>query len=257
MVTTLPAGPAAVASQTAIRRPPWGVLASIAFVIIGYVIRGPLLQWPPLHALLEQSHRNFLWYSIFELAVGTASFMVVALAVWIRRWPLFDYLNFARPRLAHIALGVGAVLIWYLLQHGYYHLVYGKAFGLAAYRAALLAGSTPLWFLLQKWPSIILAPIVEESAYRGFLWRGVEWRLGRAAAMLASVIVFTAAHFPNFIDLRQGTIYFNPLLVYAVMAVMLGWLRWRTGNIAVTMIAHGFSNLLAIVAPMLIVAVAG
>ena len=226
-------------------------------MVVGYLVRGPLLQWPPVHALLVESHRNFLWYSIFEIAIQTASFMVIAIAVWIKRWPLLHYLNFRRPRAAHIALGIGAVLIWYLLQHGYYEFVFGKGFGLAMYRAALAAGTTPLWFLLQRWPSVILAPIVEESAYRGFLWRGVETRLGRVAAFLITGLLFVAAHFPAFIDLRHGAIYFNPLLVYAVMAVLLGWLRWCTGNIAVTMMAHGFSNLLAIVAPMLIVAVAG
>jgi membrane protease YdiL (CAAX protease family) len=254
---TLPTGIVAGPAQAKVRRPPWGVLASIAFVVVSYLVRGPLLQWPPMHALLQASHRNFLWYSIFEIVVQAASFAVIAAAVWIKRWPLFEYLNFARPRAAHIALGLGAVLAWYLLQHGYYQFAYGKAFGLTGYRAALAAGTTPFWFLLERWPSIILAPIVEESAYRGFLWRGIESRLGALAAFVVSTICFTAAHFPYFIDLRHGAFYFNPLLVYAVTAIILGWLRWRTGNIAVTMAAHGFSNALAVVAPMLIVAVGG
>jgi membrane protease YdiL (CAAX protease family) len=253
----LPTGLATDPVQAPVRRPPWGVLASIAFVVVGYLVRGPLLRWPPMHALLQESHRHFLWYSIFEIAIQTTSFMVIAIAVWARRWPLLDYLNIARPRAAHIALGIGAVLIWYLLQHGYYELVYGKGFGLAVYRAALAAGTTPLRFLLQRWPSVILAPIVEESAYRGFLWRGVETRLGTLAAFLITGLLFVAAHFPAFIDLRHGAIYYNPLLVYTVMAVLLGWLRWCTANIAVTMIAHGFSNALGLIAPMLIVAAAG
>jgi membrane protease YdiL (CAAX protease family) len=256
-VSSPPTSPATGPGQASVRPPPWGVLASIAFVIVGFLIRGPLLQWPPVHALAAASHQNFFWYSIFEIVVQTASFMVIAVAVWIKRWPLLEYLNFGRPRAAHIALGIGVVLVWYLLQHGYYLFAYGKAFGLPMYRAALAAGITPLWFLLQRWPSIVLAPIVEESAYRGFLWRGVESCLGAAAAFVITALLFTAAHFPAFIDFHHGTINYNPLLVYAVMAVLLGLLRWCTGNIAVTMIAHSFMNLLGLVAPMLIVAVAG
>jgi membrane protease YdiL (CAAX protease family) len=249
--------PAADPAATKVRRPPWGVLASIAFVVVGYLVRGPLLQWQPIHDLLAASHRNFFWFSILAVVIQAASFLVIAVAVWIKRWPLLEYLSFARPRAAHVALGIGVALAWYVAQHGYYELTSGKGFGLAVYRASLAAGAAPLWLLLQRWPSIVLAPIVEESAYRGFLWRGVETRLGSVAAFLITGLLFTAAHFPGFIDFRTGAIHYNPLLVDAIMAVLLGSLRWCTGNIAVTMLAHGFSNLLAIAAPMLIVAVAG
>jgi len=38
------------------------------------------------------------------------------------------------------------------------------------------------------------------------------------------------------------------------MALILGWLRWRSGNIVVTTIAHAFSNFSIVVASALITA---
>jgi membrane protease YdiL (CAAX protease family) len=246
--------PATASAPIPYRPQPWGVLASIGFALVSFFIRGPILRYAPLHALVQASHRNFLAFSALVLAIQTASVLVIVLAVRLKRWPLAEYLSFAKPRAKDVALGIAVVLAWYLAQNGYYHFAFGKGFGLASYRAVLAAGTSPWWYLVQVWPSLICAPIVEESTYRGFLWRGVESRMGGTAAFIITSICFTAAHFPYFIEPRNGTIHFDTLAVYAVTALIFGWLRWRSGGVAVSMVAHAFSNVTIAVAPVLITA---
>jgi uncharacterized protein len=253
-MTAISSSPAIAAAPAQARRPPWGVFASIGFVAVGWVVRGPLLAYAPLHALVQAAHHNFFSFSALNIVIQTASFLVIAAAVWLKRWPLAEYLNFAKPRAKDVALGIVVVLAWYLLQNGYYHFAFGKGFGLVPYRAALAAG-TPAWsYLLWAWPAVVCAPIVEESAFRGFLWRGIEFRMGRSAALLITSICFTVVHFPAFADFGHRTVVFNSLAVYVVMALILGWLRWRSGSIVVTTVAHTFSNLSIVVAPALITA---
>jgi membrane protease YdiL (CAAX protease family) len=252
MIVLIPSRPIALSAPASVgQSAPWGILASIVVAAVAFAVRGPLLAYPPLHALLQASHQNFLQHSALIVAIQSASLLVIAAAIWLKGWPLAAYLNFTRPRARDVALGVALVLVWYLIQNGYFYVAHGRGFGLAPYQAALAAGMAPWWFVLQAWPSFVCAPIVEESAFRGFLWRGVETRLGAVAAFLITSLCFTATHYPAFVDVKHWTVRYEVLVVYAVTALILGWLRWRSGSIATTMIVHGFLNFWMFAAPVL------
>ena len=181
------------------------------------------------------------------LALGAVNLALVWLvpmllllaAVWMKRLPVQSYF-------AWVATFPGIVLL---------ALAAGAAFQLASYAIPYLAGADmtsrchraiPLG--TNRWRSrlaaavfsvakLIAAPIVEESIFRGFFWRGWDASslLGARGTWLLSSLVFAAYHIPKVIGtdpLQAGFVLFDDLL----LGLLLGWLRWRSGS---TLPRHG------------------
>ncbi|MBI2513050.1 MAG: CPBP family intramembrane metalloprotease [Opitutae bacterium] len=78
----------------------------------------------------------------------------------------------------------------------------------------------------------VLAPVYEELLFRGAIFRFCRQRFGRAAALVVSATLFGAMH--------GNWAGFVPL---AVLGVALAVAYERTGDIRVSMLAHGLFNL--------------
>ena len=80
----------------------------------------------------------------------------------------------------------------------------------------------------------LIGPIVEETLFRGLLFGAFEKRLGLWTIPVTAV-VFAAFHL--------DFIYFFPL---AVVGLLLGWTRWKSGSIWIPTILHIMINGLAV-----------
>ena len=102
-----------------------------------------------------------------------------------------------------------------------------------AYLSARLAGSLPLFFLAV----VVVAPITEEIAFRGFLFRGLSatW-LGVGGTLVATSAAWAAMHVQyDWLTLAQ----------IFLIGLVLGWLRWASGSTLLTIILHMLANLTA------------
>jgi membrane protease YdiL (CAAX protease family) len=99
------------------------------------------------------------------------------------------------------------------------------------YRTASAAGWLP-WRLLTV---VVVAPIGEETLFRGFLFRG--WH--RASHDAWAVIIVTARLWA-LIHLQYDLYYLARVLAYGLV---LGWFRWATGSTILTILLHGLINL--------------
>ena len=79
--------------------------------------------------------------------------------------------------------------------------------------------------------AIVLAPLFEETIFRGVLLPVAARHLGTAGGIALSAAVFAIAH------LSLGE--FPPLLV---LGLGLGWLRWRSGRLASCVLMHALWN---------------
>jgi membrane protease YdiL (CAAX protease family) len=77
----------------------------------------------------------------------------------------------------------------------------------------------------------VLAPLFEETLFRGVLLPVLARRLGPLPAVLASGAVFALAH-----------LSLTELVPLLVLGVGLGWLRWRTGRLAASVLMHSLWN---------------
>jgi membrane protease YdiL (CAAX protease family) len=96
--------------------------------------------------------------------------------------------------------------------------------------------------VLHYWPAAIYAPFVEETIYRGFLWRGLAAsRLGNPGAWLLTSMFFAASHTDYYI--QDGGVVLAPLIGFVIAGLVFGVVRWCTGSTIATMITHSLSNI--------------
>jgi membrane protease YdiL (CAAX protease family) len=106
-------------------------------------------------------------------------------------------------------------------------------FQVATYLSARASGELPLlWFTF-----VIVAPTGEEIMFRGFLYRGwVRSQRSVVPGVAAISALWTALHtqYDWFVLLQVFT-----------MGLLFGWVRWRSGSAALTILMHMTANLWA------------
>jgi membrane protease YdiL (CAAX protease family) len=170
--------------------------------------------------------------TIGTLASTTAVVGLVALLVHLRRYPIRDYLALCWPpaRSALIAFASLAVVLFCsdLLSYTLGRPLVPDVM-VDLYRKAWLPG-----LLLAL---VVLAPVGEETLFRGFLYKGIaDSRAGPIAAIITSAIAWAPLHF-------QYDWY--GVVTIAVMGLLLGVIRHATGSLYLTMLLHALANAVA------------
>lgn len=90
-----------------------------------------------------------------------------------------------------------------------------------------------LWFAL-----VIAAPVFEEALFRGFLYEGLRrTRTGAGGTIVVTTLLWTLLH------AAQYDAFFLALI--ALIGILLGIARERTGSLYVPLAIHGVNNLLS------------
>jgi membrane protease YdiL (CAAX protease family) len=81
----------------------------------------------------------------------------------------------------------------------------------------------------------VLAPLAEELVFRGLFYGWLAGRWSNLVALVLSSLAFAAAHT-------------EPVHVLLVLPLgfWFGWLRWRTGSLMPTIVAHIINNSIAV-----------
>lgn len=88
--------------------------------------------------------------------------------------------------------------------------------------------------ILYCFVTIVFAPVVEESIYRGLLYVPLYRKLGRTIAIILSSLVWTHAHFESLLHLNIGIF---------IIGIILAWLYDRKGSLITPVIFHMFKNI--------------
>ena len=86
-----------------------------------------------------------------------------------------------------------------------------------------------------------VAPLVEELIFRGLLYGWLAGRWGSGIAFIGSSLAFAAAH----VELAH-------VVLVLPLGLMFGWLRWRSGSLWPSLVAHMANNGLAVAAAALL-----
>lgn len=106
----------------------------------------------------------------------------------------------------------------------------------------LTAMSSVRSFLLIVMKSGLLAPVLEELFFRGYLLHALE-RYGKGRALAASALCFGMVHLGG-----KGGLGYGALLLYAPLGLLLGVLTMKTGSLIAPMLVHAGYNLALIFA---------
>jgi membrane protease YdiL (CAAX protease family) len=96
----------------------------------------------------------------------------------------------------------------------------------------MVLSTSDLWALASfAFTAVVLAPLFEETLFRGVLLPVVGRQLGPPAAVVISALIFAIAH----LSLAE-------LVPLSVLGVGLGLLRWQTGRLAACVCLHALWN---------------
>ncbi|OOG40730.1 CPBP family intramembrane glutamic endopeptidase [Rhodanobacter sp. C05] len=221
------------------------LLALILAVTLGFVHLPPGVTQigNGIDAMLEQPGMQALLVML-TLSVAALSILLLAQRRWPHLWSLAQPpgFGFVRPsRLLYMALavaiGVAAPLLGAQLTE---LLAHGQT---VSQDIQQLGANTPLaWRIPLVLVVVSLGPMVEELLFRGVLLSTLLQRWGAGWAVVASSLMFALAHLPGL----QWQWFGLPDLL--LLALLLAWLRLRSGSIWPGVLAHGINNLLAVVA---------
>lgn len=142
-----------------------------------------------------------------------------------------DYgIRFVARDLWGIPIGVASQLILVNLVMLPLRLAFPERFSVEEVerRARELVESTQgWWWLAIVFVVVVGAPAVEELVYRGFIQGSLQRRIAPIVALVLTAVWFTVIHLQP--------IEFPGLFAFALV---LGWCRWKTGNIGMAWVAH-------------------
>jgi membrane protease YdiL (CAAX protease family) len=158
------------------------------------------------------------------------------IAIRVSGTPFSDYLALRWTSRTNFLIGVVALFVlvmgWDLVSRATGREVEPGFMG-EVLKSARADGA--LWLLVAAF--CVAAPITEEFFARGFLYRGwSESFLGPVGAVILSSMVWTGLH------LQYDWFFLGE--VFSI-GLLLGYLRYRSGSIWLTVILHGLNNLAA------------
>ena len=222
--------------------PPWGILATIAWLLLAFLISvvvaaGIYSAWQAGHPRPNTITYDGVLIAIGSLASIPVQVAVLAFAAQLRRWPPMGYLALNMPRrgeiifaaICVIALDVVFNALLYITGHDIV-----SPFQIEAYRTAQDAG----WLLWLMIAIVVVAPVGEEIAFRGFLYRGLALPGREIYAIVAIAIAWALLHiqydWPGMVQ------------IFAI-GLMFGWFRWASGSTTLTIVMHVLVNLEAMI----------
>jgi len=86
--------------------------------------------------------------------------------------------------------------------------------------------------------TIVIAPILEEFIFRGFLFSQLKNTLGNWGAISLSSLAWTSLHFQYELKI---------LFILFLFGLILGFLRWKYNSLFLVMVLHAVNNLVALI----------
>ncbi|MBI4101119.1 CPBP family intramembrane metalloprotease [Candidatus Microgenomates bacterium] len=98
------------------------------------------------------------------------------------------------------------------------------------------AAQTPLEVVLSFISLVIIAPLAEETIFRGFMLPALAARFGIVIATLVTSTLFGAIHWQ-----------INVAIVTGIMGILLAWLYYKTRSLWPAILFHSLKNLVAFI----------
>ena len=206
-------------------------ICAIVFAVVYMAMSGGNLAADELAATLES---DGLFLSIATVMSGVTAIGMVWLFAWLRRgYPVREYLGLHVPPMRSVILWTVIVLVsvavWDTLTYFSGRSIVPE-FMLEIDKSAKFRPA--LWFAV-----IIVAPLSEESFFRGFLMPGMQRSFLRATGAVVLTAAFWAA-------IHQQYDLFHITVIFAA-GIILGIARIATGSLPLCIYLHVLMNVIA------------
>ncbi|MGO9701058.1 MAG: lysostaphin resistance A-like protein [Xanthobacteraceae bacterium] len=218
----------------------WGYWATfgwalLAFLVGQFVALAVLVWWRvgELNTLIDVPFDGIA-VALFILVANPITIAILVLAVRLARASQAEYLALTVPQARDLRVGIVCIVALIAISDALLYVT-GQPlvtpFQLQSYSTAAAEG----WLAPFLIAAVIVAPASEEIIFRGFLFRG--WARSDRAAWPAIVVIsvlWAALHVQY---------DWTGILQIFVIGLFLGWMRWRSGSLLLTILLHALFNL--------------
>jgi len=191
-----------------------------AFIVRGFA--GALQLGKPFQGLLAQ----LIWYAfIFGALYGLLRLRYNEPFWRSLGWKILPFPGSLLPFLAGPALAITLGIVGHILKAPQIKLPFEQM---------LVDRPTTIFFAVFV---VILGPLCEELAFRGFLMPLLVRSLGAVPGILATSLLFGGVHAPEYAWSWQH------VLLVSIAAMVFGWVRYRTGSTTASTVLHSTYNL--------------
>jgi membrane protease YdiL (CAAX protease family) len=208
-----------------------GVFGSFVVAIIYLIIN---------HSVTTNfQHPWYLLVSELPLWAGFVGAVTVASKLnGTGNWALDFGLSWPRARDAMLGVVSGALSrLWPLAVALLVIIAAHQSLSSPSSSSVKIVGVTPVsvsgWIVV-AFVTVVGAPIIEELFFRGLIQGAFTRRTGPVPAIFITALIFAVIHVTD-----EGV--FAPIILFP-LAVMLGYLKHRTGRLAAGMVAHATFN---------------
>jgi membrane protease YdiL (CAAX protease family) len=226
--------------------PPWGIPATVAWLLFAFLASIVVATvvfgvFQADRASVRASSYDGVVITIGAMASVPVQIAVLAFAARMRRWSPMDYFGLIWAKSAELVLAVlctvAVVVLFDVLMY-----VSGRdlvpPFQVEAYQSAKDAG----WLAALLLAIVVVAPIGEEIAFRGFLFRGLVRPGYERLAIVAIALAWALLHIQyDWLGMAQ---------IFAA-GLILGWFRWASGSTVLTIVMHVLINAEAMIETVL------
>lgn len=219
------------------KKVPWTISDALIALVLFFVVQGVVFFAASLlGTFLSRVYVLIAAFFITYLAI----FLIILYLAKGRRKADWDTLGF-RPFNFFRGLGSAATLFFAALVVNYIYTLVIIKLGYSppedvVRRIPQLFGRGTVGFILAVVVVGLIAPIVEETLFRGFMYPAFRQRVGVVAAMLITSFLFAIAH---------GVLLM--VLPIMVLGVALAYLYQTTDSLGPPIMLHSLNNLFSIV----------
>jgi uncharacterized protein len=218
----------------------WGYWATfgwalLAFLVGQFVALAVLVWWRvgELNTLLDVPFDGIA-VALFILVANPITIAILFVAVRLARASQAEYLALKIPQTRDLGVGIVCIVALIAVSDALLYVT-GQPlvtpFQLQSYSTAAAEG----WLAPFLIAAVIVAPASEEIIFRGFLFRG--WARSDRSAWPAIVVIsvlWAALHVQY---------DWTGILQIFIIGLFLGWMRWRSGSLLLTILLHALFNL--------------
>jgi len=218
----------------------WGYWATFGWALLAFLVGqfaalAVLVWWRvgELNTLLDVPFDGIA-VALFILVANPITIAILMLAVRLARASQAEYLALAVPQTRDLRAGIVCIVGLIAISDALLYFT-GQPlvtpFQLQSYSTAAAEG----WLAPFLIAAVIVAPASEEIIFRGFLFRG--WARSDRAAWPAIVVIsvlWAALHVQY---------DWTGILQIFIIGLFLGWMRWRSGSLLLTILLHALFNL--------------
>lgn len=220
---------------------PWTIgdvgKATLLTIVSTVAIMGLLVVFFALFALSGSDWVLESWFIL--IIAGLPLYALMILAVWlfsVRKYKCgWRALGFRNSNVKGLLLGASVVLIGIAVGSLYDFIIVQTGAESPSSLPADFVGTWYNWVMLGLF-AMVVAPIAEETFFRGFMLPGISKRFGKGWGIVVSAFIFALAH------LQPGA-----MVPIFLLGLLLAWLYIKTKSIWPCIFAHFTYNSIAFI----------